>query len=128
MKKKSGFTVLELVITIALAILASILFFTQKNDIQQQMRDQERKASINSIYFQLKDVFYKQNNYYPEAITPDLLVGIDPEVFTDPKGVLLNETGSDYSYKATDCEDGHCKRFEVRAKLEKEGDFVKTSR
>lgn len=128
MKKKSGFTVIEILVVIALAIFATVLFFSQKNSIQQQMRDQERKASINSLYFQLKDVFYKQNNYYPETLTPELLTGIDPEVFTDPNGILLGEAKSNYSYKATNCENNHCQKFELKAKLEKEGDFIRSSR
>ena len=61
---KKGFTVIELVFSIVFLLTAFGLFFTQKNDLQKSMRDQQRKTSVNSIYFNLKEVYFKQNNYF----------------------------------------------------------------
>ena len=44
MKKKSGFTILELVIVIAFASLALVLFFLQKANVDAMNRDKDRKT------------------------------------------------------------------------------------
>ena len=128
MHKKSGFTIIELSLVIVVAILATVLFVTQKEDINRHMRDQQRKAAVNSLYFQLKDAFYPNNKYYPETINPDSLVGVDPEIFTDPGGKNLGEEGSDYIYTSSNCQDNRCQDFELKARLEQEADFTRASR
>ena len=122
---KKGFTVIELVFSIVFLLTAFGLFFTQKNDLQKSMRDQQRKTSINSIYFNLKEVYFKQNNYYPETLKPDTLSGIDPRIFTDPNGILMGGEGSNYSYQTSDCKENQCKNFKLSAKMEKEADFIR---
>lgn len=89
------------------------------------MRDKERKAAINAMYFQLINVYYKQNNYYPETISPELLTGMDPALFTDPNGILMGEANASYTYQASDCTESQCQKFKLTATLEKEAPYIK---
>ena len=128
MKNKHGFTILELVIVIAFASLALILFFLQKINIEAMERDDDRKTAINAMYYALEEGFYPANGYYPETISPEVLPVIDPNLFTDPFGNNLGKSGSTYTYEAANCEDGRCKEYTLRAILEKEEDYIKRNR
>ncbi|MBR2589049.1 type II secretion system protein [Candidatus Saccharibacteria bacterium] len=128
MKNKSGFTLIELIIVIAFASLALVLFFVQKINIDAMDRDDHRKIAINAMYYGLEEGFYAENGYYPETISEENLTVIDPNLFTDPSGVILGESGCSYLYEAANCEDGKCKEYTLRATLEKEEDYVKKNR
>ena len=130
MKNKRGFTVLEIIICIVIAGIFVVLFFLQKQDVAKMDRDKQRKIAINAIYYALEEGFYKDNGYYPESITTaEELPWIDPNLFTDPNGINLWVEGGDYSYEAENCdEDNHCKKYKLRAVMEKEEDYVKTNR
>ena len=128
--KKKGFTVLELILCIVFVGIFVVLFFLQKVNVDAMDRDEKRKVAINAIYYALEEGYYPENEGYPEEIkTPDILPWIDPNLFTDPNGNnLWGEYGSDYSYEAYNCEDGKCKSYQLRSLMEKEEDYVKTSR
>ena len=123
---KKAFTTIEILATVAFLCVAFVLFINQQNQVNQRLRDQERKASINSLYFNLKDVYFKKNGYYPEFIKPDMLDGIDPAIFSDPKKILLGDPGSDYEYKASGCTNNRCQSFTLSAKLETEATYSKS--
>ncbi|MBR5620951.1 type II secretion system protein [Candidatus Saccharibacteria bacterium] len=127
-KTKSGFTILELVFVIALASIAFLIGFVQKMNVDAMNRDKDRKIAINAMYYALEEGFYAENGYYPETISEDNLKVIDPQLFTDPSGIVLGEPGCSYIYEAADCEDGECKEYKLRATLEKEDDFIKRNR
>jgi len=127
-KRTQGFTVLELIIVIVLLIIIGTVFLVQKRDLEVSQRDSARKASINAMYYNLEDVFYSTNKFYPEKLTADQLRGMDPSLLKDPEGVSVGDQNSDFRYEPKDCTDGHCKSYELRADLENEADFVKTSR
>ena len=128
MKNKHGFTILELIIVIAFASLALILFFLQKVNIEAMDRDDDRKIAINAMYYALEEGFYAENGYYPETISEEVLPVIDPNLFTDPFGNNLGKSGSSYTYEAANCEDGKCREYTLRAVLEKEDDYIKRNR
>jgi type II secretory pathway pseudopilin PulG len=139
MKRTSGFTVIELLFVIALLGAASILFFTQKNNVETTARDDQRKVAINAIYYGLEEVYYKQHAAYPRTVDEKNLPSVDPELFTDPNGIKLGQTtvtiddtdypvASDYHYEGVDCKDDTCKGYTLRTTLQKEDDFVKTNR
>ncbi len=125
MKKKTGFTVIEIIFVVIVTTAAAILVITQTNSAEATMRDKERKAAINAMYFQLINVYYKQNNYYPETISPELLTGMDPALFTDPNGILMGEANASYTYQASDCTESQCQKFKLTATLEKEAPYIK---
>ncbi len=128
MKTKKGFTVPEIFIVCAFATLALILFFLQKSNMNAMDRDDQRKIAINAMYYALEEGYYPEHGYYPETISEDVLKVMDPSLFTDPFGFNLGEEDSSYSYTPADCEDGKCKEYTLRTKLEKEEDFVKRNR
>lgn len=127
---KKGFTVLEIIICIAIVATFTVLFFFQKRDIDKMNRDEQRKTAINAIYYALEEGFYEENGYYPESIeNAETLHWIDPNLFTDPTGINLWQEGGNYSYEAENCnEDNHCKKYTLRSVMEKEEDYIKTSR
>ena len=128
-KYAQGFTVIEIIFVAIIAAFASTIFFVQKNNIEVAANNNIKKSAINSIYYSLEEVFYKSNNYYPQAINSDNLKSVDPDLFTDPSGVKINETGSSYHYSALDCStDGKCKSYELKATLSREADYTKISR
>ena len=97
----------------------------QRFELLSIQRDQIRKLSINEIYYNLEEVYYKKNSYFPEKIDENSIKGIEPNLLTDPSGILINEEHSEYRYEPIECENGKCKKFTIRTKLEKEGDFIK---
>jgi Tfp pilus assembly protein PilE len=123
-----GFTVLELIIAIVFVLVAGTVFYVQKRDLEVQARDSTRKTAINAVYYNLEDVYYAANHAYPQKLTSDQLKGLDPSLLKDPEGVAVGEQNSDYSYDAKDCTDGKCKSYTLRANLEHEADYTKTSR
>jgi len=127
-KKTHGFTVIELIFIIVIAGIASVLFFIQKNDLQIIANDDTKKTAINAIYYSLEEVYYANNKYYPQTVDSNNLKSVDPVLFTGPNGVKLGTAGSDYSYSPTNCSSNQCKSYTLKATLEKEADYIKTSR
>lgn len=125
---KRGFTLLEIIIVAAFAALLVIIFFVQKGNIDAMQRDDARKTALNAMYFALEEGFYASNKYYPEEISEHVLTVMDPALFTDPDGVYFGEPGCDYVYEATNCKEGKCKGYVLRATLEKEDDYIKRNR
>ena len=127
-KKTHGFTVIELVLIIAIIGFASVLFFVQKQNIEVVASDDTKKTAINAMYYGLEEVFYPTYKYYPQTINADNLKSVDPALFTDPSGIKLGTAGSAYSYNPTNCSDGQCKGYTLEAILDNEGNYIKTSR
>ncbi|MDR3297950.1 MAG: type II secretion system GspH family protein [Candidatus Nomurabacteria bacterium] len=129
MNHKKGFTVLELLICILFVGIFVVLFFLQKTNIDAMDRDEQRKIAINAMFYSLEEGFYTEHNYYPEYIEDaEALPWMDPNLFTDPYGTNLWVEGSNYRYQATNCTDGECQQYTLRATMEKEEDYLKTSR
>lgn len=124
--RQKGFTVLELIIAVVFLLAAGTFFFIQKRDLEVANRDSQRKTAMNVIYYNLEDVYYPTNKFYPEVLAADQLKGVDPAILTDPSDKAIGE--GDYRYEPKDCVDGKCKSYTLTANLEHEGDFVKTSR
>lgn len=128
MKRKRGFTILELVVVIFFASLLLILFFLQKLNLDAMHRDEQRKEAINAMYYALEEGFHAKNGYYPEYISEENLKVMDPSLFTDPSGINLGQEDSDYTYEAANCTNGKCKEYTLKARLEKEDTYIKKNR
>lgn len=128
MKHKSGFTLLELIIVIAFSALVFIVFFVEKGNVDAMNRDDQRKTALNAMYYALEEGYYASHGYYPRFISEDILPVMDPALFTDPSGINLGSQGSSYSYEAADCNGEKCKSYTLRARLEKEADYIKRNR
>ncbi len=128
MKYSRGFTVIELIVVVVLLGAASMLFFIQKNNVEVAARDETRKTSINAMYYSLEEVYFKANNSYPRTINSTILPSVDPDLFKDPNGVKVGESGSNFSYDAINCTGDACKAYTLRTTLENEADYIKTNR
>lgn len=128
MKRERGFTILELVVVIFFASLLLILFFLQKLNLDAMHRDEQRKEAINAMYYALEEGFHAKNGYYPENISEENLKVMDPSLFTDPSGINLGQEDSDYTYEAANCTNGKCKKYTLKARLEKEDTYIKKNR
>ncbi len=129
MKTKKAFTVLELVLAIVFVGIFVVLFSIQQQNLNAMDRDEKRKVAINAMYYALEEGYYAQNNAYPENIEKaDVLPWIDPNLFTDPNGINLWDGSGDYSYETSGCTDGKCQSYTLRATLEREDDYIKSSR
>lgn len=128
MKRSQGFTVIEIIAVIIFLSLAVFLLVSQQGTINAAQRDSTRKTALNAMYYNLEEVFYAKNGYYPYKIDSTVLTAMDPALFTDPNGIKMNQPGSSYTYVSTNCTDNKCKSYTLKAQLEKEADYVKTSR
>ena len=128
MKSSRGFTIVELLIVVVILAGASVLFFLQKSQVESAARDTTRKTAINAVYYGLEEVYYKENQAYPRTITSETLPSVDPELFTDPNDIRINESDSNYRYEGTNCSGDTCKSYTLRTTLENEADFIKESR
>jgi len=128
MKTRKGLTVLEVIIVLAVIATATVLFFIQKLNVDAMNRDADRKIAINAMFFSLEEGFFAEHGYYPEVIGPDNLPTMDPNLFTDPAGFLINTDGSSFIYEPSNCVDGRCRSYILRAILEREDVFIRQSR
>ena len=126
---KKAFTVLEMIVCIVFLGIFVVLFFIQYNSIEAMQRDEKRKTAINAMYYALENGYYEEKKCYPETIdSAEVLPWIDPNLFTDQFGVPMWDANSEYSYEASDCTDGKCKEYTLRATLEQEEEYVKSNR
>lgn len=128
MNRQHGFTVLEVLVAVVFLAFAGTLFYIQKHDLEVANRDNDRKTAINAMYYSLEEVFYPANNTYPRTISADNLKAVDPALFKDPNGNAVGESDSNYRYEPSGCNGDNCSGYTLRADLENESDFVKTSR
>lgn len=127
--KQRGFTVIELLVVLVILIVGAWLFFSEQDNVNAVQRDSARKVAINAMYYNLEEVYYPQHNYYPQHIDSKTLRAMDPALFSDPTGIALGESDSDYRYDATGCStDGHCTGYTLRSTMERESDYTKTNR
>ena len=129
MKHTKGFTVIELVVVLVLLSIGLALFVAQKSGVDGAARDDKRKTAINAMYYNLEEVYYTQNGYYPQTIDSKTLRAMDPALFTDPSGNKLGDALSSYRYEPADCSlDGKCKHYTLSSNLEREAEYTKSSR
>jgi type II secretory pathway pseudopilin PulG len=128
MKRSQGFTVIEIIVVVAFLAFASVLLLMQRGDLVASQRDNQRKTAINAMYYNLEEVFYAKNGYYPSKIDKDTLTAMDPDLFTDPDGTEINNADAEYHYDASNCQNDQCKSYKLSAEMEKEATYVKKSR
>ncbi|OYW84365.1 hypothetical protein B7Z17_04205 [Candidatus Saccharibacteria bacterium 32-49-10] len=129
MKHSRGFTVIELLFVLVLLGVGSWVYFTEKATITATQRDSARKVAINAMYYNLEEVYYPQHSSYPATIDSKTLRAMDPALFTDPNGNKLGASGANYRYTGIGCTtDGACKSYKLSSTMEREGDYLKTSR
>jgi len=128
MKHQRGFTVIEIVVAIVFVGAAALLLLLQKGNLEAAERDESRKVAVNAMYYNLEEVFYEKNGFYPSKIDSKTLRAMDPALFTDPRGVKMGDEGANYRYEGLNCNNDSCKSYKLSSTMEKEAEYVKTSR
>lgn len=127
MRSSDGFTIVEVLVGIALLGFVVTIGFDRYNNITMVHRDHDRKVAINAIHYNLEEVVRPSLGGYPRVITASQLKAMDRALLTDPAGVKLGDAGSDYRYEPSDCNGGDlCSSYTLRANLELETDFIRT--
>lgn len=127
MRTSRGFTVIELIIAIALIALAGAVFFNQKQTLEAESRDLQRKTAINTIDYALREVYFPKHGAYPRVVNQQTLQVVEPGHFKDPAGRDISQPNSDYRYEPAQCQGDKCQAYQLRTVLEREADFVKDS-
>lgn len=90
---QAGFTIIELLIVIAIIGILATLVLTNFQGAQAKGRDTVRKNDINSIYQKLEE-YYNENGGYPDGnLSTTVLAGIDAEALKDADGTAIAYTG-----------------------------------
>lgn len=126
--RKSGFTVIEVIVVAAFLIGAGVVLMFQVQRVDREHDNSQKKIAINAIHYSLEENFYAKNQYYPETLKDDTLSTLDKELLLDPQGIKINDERSAYRYEPKKCSDGKCQEYSLRASLQGEDDFVKESR
>lgn len=93
-KIQSGFTIIELLIVIAIIGILAGLVLNNFQGAQAKARDVQRKTRMNSIYSKLEE-YYNNNGGYPDGLlSTTVLPGMDAAALTDPNGVAITQTFS----------------------------------
>lgn len=91
-KVQRGFTIIELLIVIAIIAILAGLVLNNFQGAQAKARDTQRVTRINAIHSKLEE-FYNEGNGYPaSAETTANFPGIDAKAVTDPRGGTLTST------------------------------------
>ena len=119
LRKQQGFTIIELLIVIAIIGILATLVLTNFQGAQAKGRDTTRKSDINSVYQKLEE-YYNENGGYPDGnLDNTVLPGIDEGALTDADGDAIGYSGgfvtgltvpttnpdndNEYYYQAYDC-------------------------
>jgi prepilin-type N-terminal cleavage/methylation domain-containing protein len=87
--KQQGFTIIELLIVIAIIGILALLVITNFQGAQAKARDAVRKADVNSMYQKLEE-FYGDFGYYPAQIPSNAIMpGLDTNASVDGDGATI---------------------------------------
>ena len=154
-KIQSGFTIIELLIVIAIIGILAGLVLTNFQGAQAKARDAQRKTRLNSVYGKLEE-FYNNNTGYPDGVLSQVVLpGIDANALlsndnsttaitqtyqiatTAPTVTTSVTTGAQYAYAAYGCTaavaqspvGSSCAKYILRTYLEKDatGFYSKSS-
>ncbi len=145
---QAGFTIIELLIVIAIIGILATLVLTNFQGAQAKGRDTVRKNDINSVYQKLEE-YYNENGSYPgSALAAATFPGIDAGALLDADGTTIVSsfntaapatptmtTTNEYLYAAygdgsvaTTCNAANgCLHYTLYSFLEKEAQYVKAS-
>jgi len=95
-KAQAGFTIIELLIVIAIIAILAGLVLNNFQGAQAKARDTQRVTDVNNIHTKLEE-YYGDNNGYPNTFTAATFPGIDADSLKDPKGttIVLNTVVAD---------------------------------
>lgn len=142
---KQGFTIIELLIVIAIIAILALLVLNNFQGAQAKARDTQRRTDMNNLHGKLEEYYNEKGGYPNENINatslPLLLPGTDEGSIKDAKdGYLKNSfstgatapastvaltAGNEYEYAGYNCANAAstpavvCGKYVLRAALEK---------
>lgn len=90
-KAQKGFTIIELLIVIAIIAILAGLVLNNFQGAQAKARDTQRVTDVNNIHSKLEE-YYNENGGYPNAMAASNFPGIDAESLNDPDGDAIAVT------------------------------------
>ncbi|MEI7632286.1 MAG: prepilin-type N-terminal cleavage/methylation domain-containing protein [bacterium] len=151
-KVQQGFTIIELLIVIAIIGVLAGLVLNNFQGAQAKARDVQRRTDLNSIHGKLEE-YYNNNNGYPDGVlSTTILAGMDAFALKDADGAdIVNSFAisaasapnptvantNEYAYAAYGCTSATaqttvgatCTKYVLKTYLEKDptGSFTKNS-
>lgn len=113
--KRSGFTLIEIVVVIAIIGILTVIIFPSINNIRAKNRDAERIADIATLQLELS--FYKnqnQNGVYPMSIQNN--INFSPKYA--PADALVGPDGKQYTYIPLTKDGTNCTYYHLGVTLE----------
>jgi len=101
LRQQKGFTMIELLIVVAIIGILATLVITNFRGAQAKTRDSKRQQAINSIHQKLEE-YGQENSSYPDTVDASVLAGTDEKVFEDPDGNLIAVTTATAATLPTD--------------------------
>jgi len=95
-KAEKGFTIIELLIVIAIIAILAGLVLNNFQGAQAKARDTQRITDINNVHSKLEE-YYNENGSYPQTFTAATFPGIDASSLTDADGadIVINAAVAD---------------------------------
>ena len=91
-KIQQGFTIIELLIVIAIIAILAGLVLNNFQGAQAKARDTQRVTRINAIHSKLEEFYNEANGYPASALATANFPGIDSKSVVDPRGGNLADT------------------------------------
>jgi prepilin-type N-terminal cleavage/methylation domain-containing protein len=91
-KLQRGFTIIELLIVIAIIAILAGLVLNNFQGAQAKARDTQRLTRINAIHSKLEEFYNEANGYPSSASNTANFPGIDANAVKDPRGGTLTNT------------------------------------
>lgn len=91
-KLQKGFTIIELLIVIAIIAILAGLVLNNFQGAQAKARDTQRVTRINAVHSKLEEFYNEANGYPAAAQTTTNFPGIDVNAVRDPRGGPLTST------------------------------------
>jgi type IV pilus assembly protein PilA len=88
-KVQKGFTIIELLIVIAIIAILAGLVLNNFQGAQAKARDTQRVTRINAIHSKLEEFYNEANGYPASAAVTANFPGIDVKAINDPRGGVL---------------------------------------
>ena len=92
LRNQRGFTIIELLIVIAIIGILATLVLTNFRGAQAKGRDTVRQNDINSMFQKLEEYYNEQGSYPTSDFDQTLFPGIDNGAFDDPDGNDISQS------------------------------------
>ncbi len=123
MRKKSGFSLVEMVVVIGIIGLLTTLVFASFSNAKAKSRDQRRISDIANFQLTLEQ-FYNKNKSYPKLLSELVTGGFISSIPKSPTGQTYNYFPMSYTNGDTTI----CTSYQIWIDLEKMSDLASSTR